>query len=387
MRRGRSLDWIVFAYLCGFASAVANGQWYDYSPPGSVNEQGTLQDVLSRCDDAGRRAAYDADRVTYCHELTHQVNARIRNSLGGRVNAFYVGGGRAMILQEPNVRLETVAQYVQPAYRNSAYQLYLVDQRSGWDNQPLYVLDEWTAYCNGSQAARELNADDHGSHERASWFCHFADCLIQAVQQHDRTYQQLSALIEFVSWQKQRVSILVGSKLPEPTRPLQRVRDLFVPQPSQTNQLADLAPELRQRNRASSCVHASTVNMLRYLGLHDQAQQYWSRYQGGEWPSRHKKKLDAMGIRYAVTVDGDDSLLEWAVTNRRPAGVTWGRQLDMDHMLNLMGRENGEAVLLGNNVTNEYRREPWAEFLRNWRISGGWAVVLLDGMPPPPTPG
>lgn len=185
--------------------SAGGAQWHTFSPPGSVDGRGILADVLSRCDAQGRRNAYEPDRVTYCHELTHQLNSRIRNSTrGNRLNALYVGEGRAMILSEPNIRLQTVAQYVDPKYRNSTYQLYFVSMRQYWDNQPLYVLDEWTAYCNGAQAARELRCDEHGSNDRAMWFCHYADCLVAAVKEHDPKYAQLAELTAFVDWQKKR---------------------------------------------------------------------------------------------------------------------------------------------------------------------------------------
>lgn len=190
-------------------ASVACAEWYRYNPAGAVDGQGILQDVTSRCDEQGRRTAYEPDRVTYCHEATHMLNSRIRKAAGGnRVNAFYVGGGMAVVLKEPGVQLRTVAGYVSPELRNSTYKLYFIEQAQHWNNEPLYVLDEWSAYCNGSQAARELGCDPHGTHERAIWFCHFADCVVKAVREHDPDYTQLQDLTEFVEWQKARAKKL-----------------------------------------------------------------------------------------------------------------------------------------------------------------------------------
>src|SRR2546426_380303 len=45
------------------------------------------------------------DRMTTAHEATHFINAHVRNqhvrATGRRVNAFYLGRNRAVILEEP----------------------------------------------------------------------------------------------------------------------------------------------------------------------------------------------------------------------------------------------------------------------------------------------
>lgn len=200
------------AIIClywAIVAASAHGQWFRYRPAGCEDGRGILREVISRCDEQGKRTAYDPSQVTWCHEGTHMLNSRIRNSMGGtgRVNAFYVGHGRCICLREPRVTLRQVAQYV-TKHRNSTYQLYFGQQLQWWNNEPLYVLDEWTAYVNGSQAAKELSADPHGTYERAQWFCHYADALVAAVEAHDPTYPQLKELKHFVAWQKKRVDQL-----------------------------------------------------------------------------------------------------------------------------------------------------------------------------------
>jgi hypothetical protein len=180
----------------------------DYNPPGSKGGN-ILADVRSRCDQQGLANGYDADKVTCCHESTHMVNSRLRSFLGRP--GFYVGGGKAVAFRcHPRVTLGTVAKYIKPEFRNSTYQLYFGQQRQWWDKEPLYVLDEWYAYTNGSQAAKELRVDNHGECERAQWFCHYADCLVRAVKEHDPNYSDLDKLTAFVDWQKARVEQLTG---------------------------------------------------------------------------------------------------------------------------------------------------------------------------------
>jgi hypothetical protein len=367
---------VVFVHLLvAIVAQQCAGQWYDYNPSGSVDNKGIYQEVWSRCTPANRRTAQADNVVTTCHEATHMLNSQIREKLGGgKLNAFYVGKGKCFALPEPDCTLTQARQYV-TQFRNSTYQLYFVEQapdRSmfvrGWDSSPLYIFDEWSAYINGAQAAKELlGYDPHGTYDRARWFCHYADAVVECIKNHDPDYEHIKELESFVAYQKERTEqITEKSHGAGPAG------------------VAHIPLEWRQRNRAGSCVHASTKNMLRYLGQHELAEQYWNRSWGGEWPSRHQRKLSAAGIDYMITTDGDDSLLEWAIENRRPIGVTYGRA----HFINCLGRdEAGNAVLLGNHDLAEYRREPWQQFLTAWRSAGGWAVVLLGGAVPPPTPG
>lgn len=101
-------------------------------------------DYVNRFDRANYDKKFDS-RYTAAHEATHQINAAIRN----RVNAFYVGGGRAALVDEPGFELARVRRFVPESLEGFRYQLYLVSQAEGpWNERPLYVFDEWTAYLN-----------------------------------------------------------------------------------------------------------------------------------------------------------------------------------------------------------------------------------------------
>lgn len=371
----------VLSYIAVFVtlalSQASAAQWFEYSPPGSVAAgQGILSEVLSRCDQRGLQTVANlaSSKTTHCHEATHMLNSRMREDLGlQQVNAFYVGYGQAIVLPEPRTTLERVGKRV-TQYRNSTFQLYFVGGLRDWNNQPLYVLDEYSAYVNGSQAALESGHDDHGSIDRAIWFGHYSDALVATVQAEDPQYEYLQDLAEFVQLQKERVAEIAGNRQQVPViAPLDN-----------SQQLADLAPSLRQRNLDSSCVHATTVDLLRWLGMYDEADQWYANYRGGESPGPHRAKLDASGLKYVMTTDGDESVLEYAVSSRRGAGVTWGGA----HCVALIGRERDQAVLMGNGprAMTEYHRLPWSQFLSDWRNCGGWAFVILSGEVPPPTP-
>lgn len=360
--------------------SIGKAAEFHFNPPGSINGQGLLQEVWSRSGPERNQVA-NGDPVLKTHECTHFVNHTIAGWAGTNTFGFYVGNGRAHVFTEPRVSVATVRTYVQPQFQDNLFRMYLVNQGNERPWKPLDVIvDEWIAYLNGWQGAVENNCTDQWSELKyAKQFSYYVDCLVAAIKQHDPQYAQLSEFEIFVAQQKQRLAQLEGGGQPQ-----------YIPQPSvnlvnfptQDPQITDIAPPFRQRNRASSCVHASTVMHLRYLGLYEQANYWWKNFRGGESPRPHKEKMDLLGFRYVMTSDGDPQILEWAIANRRGAGVTWGGP----HCVCLVGRVNGNAVILDNNRINEYIQQPWNEFLNEWRNCGGWAFVILDGVVPPPTP-
>lgn len=111
--------------------------------------------VTSLLDDLERhlpaRHPYrSTDKMHYAHEATHGVNAGIRNSHGPRDNAAYLLGDRAWVMPEPSTTLSAVAGAVPRSLRGGGYNLYLQRQQRYWNDQPLYILDEWSAYRNGT---------------------------------------------------------------------------------------------------------------------------------------------------------------------------------------------------------------------------------------------
>lgn len=94
------------------------------------------------------------DLVTVAHETTHAINSSIRNKYGG--NGFYVLDNKAISIQEPKIKLSTVAHNISSALHGMSYDLYVVKQQQYWNDQPLYLLDEWIAYINGTACGLEL---------------------------------------------------------------------------------------------------------------------------------------------------------------------------------------------------------------------------------------
>lgn len=106
-----------------------------------------------------RSTYYDEDPVTYCHEMTHGVNARLRNAAirsgAKNPNAFYCLWGLAFECEQPDYTLKNIAEQIPQEFRDSTYDLYLVRQRKYWNDDPLYVADEIACYLNGTKCGIE----------------------------------------------------------------------------------------------------------------------------------------------------------------------------------------------------------------------------------------
>lgn len=154
----------------------------------------------------------------------------------------------------------------------------------------------------------------------------------------------------------------------------------------------DLPEELRKRNwlgtgGGGSCVNASIISGLNWLAwgsgdpqLYDLAASW--PYSGGEYSSRCRQRIEDAGLRFVMTVDGDDELLKWAVLTRRGACIA-----AHGHCRNLVGydAETGDAIILDNNHVTHYDRQPWGEMVNEWQTGGGWAFAFVYD-PPAPIP-
>ncbi len=122
------------------------------------------------------------------HETVHGINAAIRGKYGGtgNVNGFYLLEGKAVVLKEPNVKMSDVAGYIPSQLKGtSSYNLYIRDGQQYWQNEPLYIMDELTAYTNGGMVSvetgrrRSMNIPD---------FMTYSIALGRTVEQRDKTY-------------------------------------------------------------------------------------------------------------------------------------------------------------------------------------------------------
>lgn len=167
---------------------------------------------------------------------------------------------------------------------------------------------------------------------------------------------------------------------------LEKPRETIAPSASQRPRelpVVNIPQAFRERNwapyRQGSCVHASTVMLLRWQG-HLQLADWWRRtYHSGETWVGLERKLNAAGVRYAQTIRGDVAFLEWAIETRRGAAVVVqaGR-----HMVCLVHLDKQRAGLLDNNSPARIDWRSREDFLWEWRQAGGWAVTPVYSPPP-----
>jgi hypothetical protein len=151
--------------------------------------------------------------------------------------------------------------------------------------------------------------------------------------------------------------------------------------------VVNLPAVLRQANwlgnkGQGSCVWASTISLLRWQGRPKTADYIRRMYGDGEYPDSFEQQVNALGIRYAMTTDGDIEFLEWAIRTRRGAAVTVKGGA---HMVCLVDLDAQRACLMDNNSPQKYVWVPRESFLAEWRASHGWALTVVYA-PCPPLP-
>lgn len=148
------------------------------------------------------------DRGTNAHETTHQINAQIRNSLGTNYNAFYVGNNKSFAAIEPSIRKGQVAEFIPNSLRFVRFNLYVSGQTE-WDKQPLYLIDEWISYLNGSKVDIE---DLENKRYSEGWqdsvsgpleFSIYCVALAMTIEKYDPSYwnsEKGQELKRFINW-------------------------------------------------------------------------------------------------------------------------------------------------------------------------------------------
>jgi len=129
------------------------GNWSRTSSIKKTELTGFLGDIESRLPE--RHPYKDRDKMTWGHEGTHGINSRLRNGLQN-YNAAYLLGSWAYFQNEPATTLSLVKQNVPANLRGGVFDLYLIEQQRYWNNQPLYILDEFSAYTNSVFVGHEL---------------------------------------------------------------------------------------------------------------------------------------------------------------------------------------------------------------------------------------
>lgn len=164
------------------------------------------------------------------------------------------------------------------------------------------------------------------------------------------------------------------SPAPEPERPV-----VNVPKSMHERNWVD-------RNGSGSCVHASTLLVLKWQGQ-DELAKYWrENYAGGETARSIMNYYEQEGLRFACTTNGDPSFLDWC-SDERLGCILWFKP---SHCCTLLGWGLIEGEVCGaiqdNNSPGKiewYRRD---DLLREWRTRGGFAATPIITPPASPIP-
>ena len=203
MTRSQAIHLVLFAVAVLVLLAIlcmrCRGEWVTVEPIRQSGHPGLIGELEDRVPASRAEIYRDADRVTWAHEQTHHLNSVVRNRYAGtgRTNAAYCFGGQAQVLPEPRgLTLSAVARAV--TSRGSLYALYLVQQQRDWNNEPLYICDELSAYTNGAAVGIELSHRSRaaGSLSQAREMAGYCRVLLRLARA--RGYAQADELEQFL---------------------------------------------------------------------------------------------------------------------------------------------------------------------------------------------
>lgn len=100
-------------------------------------------------------------RYTNVHETAHGIHSELRNQyrpiIKTPINVLYCLNGKAVIIDEPKIKLRHISSYIPEVLRSSRFKIYLIEQVQYWDDTPTYIFDEWTCYILGAECAVDDN--------------------------------------------------------------------------------------------------------------------------------------------------------------------------------------------------------------------------------------
>jgi hypothetical protein len=194
---------------------LSSPTFFKFPPQKNKTDPGTwgvnLTDIENHLPASYGSQYYHQNPAIHGHETTHGINAHLRNTFGKPGdNGFYVLKDRAIILAEPSMKKSQVAAHVPQSLRGSRFSLYITGQ-TAWDNEPLYIFDEWVAYTNDSFVGVELAKAGKWTY---GWtdgvagtleFCAYATATALAIEKNDPGYfTKTPQFLEFFAWQLQR---------------------------------------------------------------------------------------------------------------------------------------------------------------------------------------
>lgn len=195
---------IALAMLMVAPTLAADAPVFIEIPPCRPGGEGVLADILEHSVEPPFGNQHG--RPTNAHETAHGIHATFRNrhtTKARRVNAFYMGSGRVAIVDEPEFLIRDVSKHIPNCLRGYRYTLYFQDQLRYWDDRPLYVMDEWTAYVCGAETAvddwgrLQIDTDEDSVSGSLEFSVYAVALYLTAKERKQDDDQQLKAVIQF----------------------------------------------------------------------------------------------------------------------------------------------------------------------------------------------
>jgi hypothetical protein len=144
----------------------------------------------------------DNDRITWAHETSHGLASVVRNKYQSniRVNGFYILSDVGVVLAEPNISFKQAIMSVPRSLRGDVFGLYSSNGIQYWNDSPLYIMDEWVAYTNGSLTRYDLKITERAeSVQYMLEFTNYIMTMAMVAQSQDPN------LKTFMQWHTKRV--------------------------------------------------------------------------------------------------------------------------------------------------------------------------------------
>jgi hypothetical protein len=143
----------IIVLTCVLTCRVACGQTSEFLPIREYSKtepSPTYADLKSHTV-KGLDSQYK-DLITWSHEASHTLNKEDKFQ-----HLYLLHSKEILLSRETNIKLRDVAANIPLNWRGPGFQLYLIKQQRYFNNDPLYVLNEWTAYLHGALTALELH--------------------------------------------------------------------------------------------------------------------------------------------------------------------------------------------------------------------------------------
>lgn len=149
-------------------------------------------------------------RYTNVHETSHGISSEIRsnyrNQYEYQINGIYMLFGKGVVLKEPKILITDITKNIPVQARGYRYKTYFIDQTKYWNEQPLYILEEWNCYILGAECGVDdwennypLEKTDavSGAIEFAIYNIAMAKTIYELDKNYWDSYQSFKDIIEY----------------------------------------------------------------------------------------------------------------------------------------------------------------------------------------------